>query len=64
MRFTDLIVDESGRVIAPPQSVPDPIPAASLEELENGRRARSFAPFADLPATPARDRALERWARA
>lgn len=22
-----------------------------------------FAPFADLPATPARDRALERWAR-
>jgi hypothetical protein len=23
----------------------------------------AFAPFADLPQTPARDRALERWAR-
>jgi hypothetical protein len=39
MTFTGPIVDESGRVIAPPQSVPNPIPAEVLAELANGRRA-------------------------
>lgn len=34
----------------------------SIELVEGP--AADVAPFADLPQTPARDRALERWARA
>lgn len=33
-------------------------------ELVEALELADVAPFADLPQTPARDRALERWARA
>ena len=40
-----------------------PLADWSIELVETQELA-DVAPFADLPQTPARDRALERWARA